>query len=287
MRRGLLLAWLACWICLAGCAARAEIPLIDTSAACPFDEGTPLFEAFFLNLGLGNDGFLLRCGGETLLIDGGEAGCERAVEALLAEQGLERLDMMLNTHGDADHIDGAVRLLRDGYGVSVFLSPYRPDAAPSTYDPLFPLLEEAGAAFVTVGHGDILALGDARVFVYRDDDQTHGANARSLVLKVKYGERVLLLMADASGVGQRRLLEMLEPEDLRADVFKVAHHGITPSVPNFLNVVRPLAAVVTNGRDYVAETVRQLEYRAIDDYYTAEGTVYMATDGASWWICQP
>ena len=79
MRRGLLLAWLACWICLAGCAARAEIPLIDTSAACPFDEGTPLFEAFFLNLGLGNDGFLLRCGGETLLIDGGEAGCERAV----------------------------------------------------------------------------------------------------------------------------------------------------------------------------------------------------------------
>ena len=209
------------------------------------------------------------------------------MEALLAEQGLERLDMMLNTHGDADHIDGAVRLLRDGYGVSVFLSPYRPDAAPSTYDPLFPLLEEASAAFVTVGHGDILALGDARVFVYRDDDQTHGANARSLVLKVKYGERVLLLMADASGVGQRRLLEMLEPEDLRADVFKVAHHGITPSVPNFLNVVRPLAAVVTNGRDYVAETVRQLEYRAIDDYYTAEGTVYMATDGASWWICQP
>ena len=73
-------------------------------------------------------------------------------------------------------------------------------------------------------------------------------NDNSLVLRVTYGARSLLLVGDAQRDEEDELLGRA-PASLRADVLKVGHHGsATSSSPAFLAAVAPREAVVSVGR---------------------------------------
>lgn len=58
-------------------------------------------------LDVGNaDALVLQSDGKTLLIDAGENGDGSTVLAFLQENGIERLDYVIATHADSDHIGG-------------------------------------------------------------------------------------------------------------------------------------------------------------------------------------
>jgi competence protein ComEC len=93
-------------------------------------------------------------------------------------------------------------------------------------------------------------LGGARVEVLAPCpafSPDRGPNDNSLVLRIAYGSRALLLVGDTEREAEAALLASAG-DRLRADVLKVGHHGSrTSSTPAFVAAVRPSEAVVSVG----------------------------------------
>jgi competence protein ComEC len=76
-----------------------------------------------------------------------------------------------------------------------------------------------------------------------------GANDNSFVVRIRFGDRAILLMGDAEHQEEAELAARLGPGGgLRADVLKVGHHGSrTSSSPALLDAVAPNVAVISCG----------------------------------------
>jgi beta-lactamase superfamily II metal-dependent hydrolase len=115
----------------------------------------------------------------------------------------------------------------------------------------------------SLARGDALTLGaGARAVVLHADPEARDANDASLVVRLDLGGVRVLLPGDATG-GERRAADdgaaraergspearLLErPDELRADVLVLGHHGsLTSSRRAFLEAVRPRVALVSSG----------------------------------------
>ena len=58
------------------------------------------------------DAFLITTENAAVLIDCGQKGCGKEIAAYLAEQGIAKLDLLILTHFDKDHIGGAEKIIR-------------------------------------------------------------------------------------------------------------------------------------------------------------------------------
>ena len=59
------------------------------------------------------DAILLTTPDSTLLIDAGERGFGKTILAYLEEQGIERIDYLIVTHFDKDHVGGMARVINN------------------------------------------------------------------------------------------------------------------------------------------------------------------------------
>lgn len=78
---------------------------------------------YFLQTAEDADCTLLLSGGKSILIDTGEAQDYEAICALLREQNLNRIDCLILTHPDKDHI-GSARALAQDYPIGLVVQPY-------------------------------------------------------------------------------------------------------------------------------------------------------------------
>jgi competence protein ComEC len=216
-------------------------------------------EVVFLDVGQG-DGIVIRCpNGRTILIDGGlrtpeyDAG-ESVLLPFLRFKGVKKVDVVVASHPHNDHIGGLITLL-DHVSVGHFLDGgqgYRSETA----DLLSELVKrkgihyhrvEAGDSLVGLGGVEGVILHPTPFFVSSDGEGPDGLNNGSVVLRLEYAGRTLLLPGDAERETDPTLL--MWGERLRATILKVAHHGSqTSSTPAFLDAVRPEVAVVSVGR---------------------------------------
>ena len=203
------------------------------------------FELLGADVGQGN-ALLLRTAGHALLYDAGprysqdsDAG-HRVLLPLLQALHI-RLDMVLLSHRDTDHVGGAAAVLAMQPQAMV-LSSIAPD------DPLQALGTvrrcEAGQHWVWDGvQFDILHPQAA------DYAQAHSPNAASCVLRVQSAaphSRVALLVGDIESPQEARLVGA--GANLRADLLLVPHHGSkTSSSAAFLDAVQPQEAWVQSG----------------------------------------
>lgn len=101
-------------------------------------------------------------------------------------------------------------------------------------------------------------------------------------MKVVYGERSLLLMADAIGRTQEYLLAHYDASVFKADVLKYPHHGYVNMTYDFLDAVDPEVRGITNTSSATVRADDQLAFRHIPRYFTAMGNVCMQTDVHVW-----
>jgi competence protein ComEC len=72
-------------------------------------------------------------------------------------------------------------------------------------------------------------------------------NDDSIVLRLRYGARMILLTGDIESHAETALVGA--HDDLRCDVLKVAHHGSrTSSTERFVEATRPQVAIISVGR---------------------------------------
>jgi competence protein ComEC len=111
-------------------------------------------------------------------------------------------------------------------------------------------------------------------------------NNDSLVLRLKFRNRALLLPGDAEKQAEQAMLAGNSEGDLHADVLKVGHHGSKNSTtPEFLEAVRPQVAVISAGEDNPyghpsPELLERLQSAGARVLRTdRDGAVHILTDG--------
>lgn len=244
-----------------------------------------VLEAHFIDVG-NADACLVTCDGKNLLIDAGEKSAGDTVAAYLKAHGVERLDYLIATHADADHI-GGMRQIVESFPVSRCLMAFMPEGAEpttSTYINLLAALDKKSVPVTDVQPGEEYALGEAVVTVLGPVAESSDKNEQSVVCRITHGDKRLLFVGDAGKEEETTLLEA--SVDLRADLLKVGHHGSRgSSTTPFLQAVGARVAVISCGADNSyghphKEAVSRLAAAGMTIYRTDQcGTIVARSDG--------
>ena len=173
----------------------------------------------------------------------------RVVAPALWARGIYRLDALLLTHGDPDHIGGAPVLLDTFRPHALWEGVIVPRHAPSRQ-----VRDRATAAHIGLAvrrAGESFHVGHAHVRVLHppepDWERPRVRNDDSVVLEVTCGDVAILLTGDISGEVERDVAPQLTPARIR--ILKVAHHGSrTSSSATLLESWRPQIALISAGR---------------------------------------
>ena len=216
-------------------------------------------ELHVINVGKA-DCLLLKCDGLYMLIDTGLASDEARIAQYLAGQGVDRLEYLVATHPDKDHIGGVPWILERLSVGQVWECPLPDDG--KAYLRMEAALQASGVEVIEPLRGYSATLGGARIDVLSPTEwllATEDENECSIVLRVEYAGARLLLMGDAQAQAEALLLN--SGLDLSADVLKVGHHGSDQSTgAAFLAAVNPRWALISCGY-------------SDEDYYPANSTL--------------
>jgi competence protein ComEC len=291
-------------------AATSLIALFGVIVVHPFSAAPPdgKLHVEFLDVGQGDSALLTMPDGTTLLLDGGghpsmdwsrdnegdEEPFQRdtrtigegVVSEFLWSKGLDRVDYILATHADADHIDGLNDVVRNFKVRGALVA--RTPAKDEGFERFARSLNAARVPIELIGRGDAIEVGGVTIDVlwppplmdlnagYRNND--------AVVLRVRHGERTLIFTADIEREAERALLT--SGIRLGTDLIKVAHHGSrTSSTQAFVDATRPTVAVISVGRTSIfghphKEVVERWRASGAQVMTTGEkGTISVVTDG--------
>ena len=246
-------------------------------AAAPAE--TPALEGYFFQAGKA-DAILLTTESGAVLIDTGEKGFGKEIAAYCEAQGIEKLDYLILTHFDKDHIGGAARVLRELPVGTVLQSGYEKGSDESRN--YRKALRRANLEPVTVREelrftldGVDFTVDPPRLERYADSP----SNNSSLIVTVNCGACRLLFLGDAEAP---RLLEWLEDEPAPCDFVKMPHHGAWNSaLLPLLEQIRPAGAVVTASAEEPENprTCTLLERYEVACFSTRVAPVLLRCDG--------
>ena len=184
----------------------------------------------FLSIGQGDATLVEWPDGRRWLIDGGPPS-ERLLR-YLRRRGIRRLDAVLLSHPDADHLGGLLPVM-DALEVRALWVPRPPLADETDYRTLWGAAFRQGTAIRTPADAALLGAGERGVTLLHPLDgwapqrTRRLKNEQSLVLRIDHGARSLLLTGDIEREGEAAVAERLAGRPV--DVVKVAHHGSTSS----------------------------------------------------------
>lgn len=239
-------------------------------------------EIWVLDVGQG-DAVLVRSGlGRAVMIDGGgvpgaaatggfDVG-ERRVVPTLKRLGVRRLDAVISTHPDEDHLHGLVAVLRQREVKAVFAP--ESESSGAAYKAFVQAVSDKGLSLQRLSPGQSFVLGAGASLEAlaggRLVEWGSGAgrrlppvNDRSIVLLLRHPGGRALLAGDIEERGQRRLLELearrVEPAVAGVDMLLLPHHGDKVSAATgFLEVARPRVAVISVGPNRYGHPAREV-----------------------------
>lgn len=248
-----------------------------------------VMELTFLDVGQGDSILIKTPSGRFILLDGGgsmfyDVGRSRVLP-YLHHRGIRKLYMVINTHPDADHLQGLLEVMEEispkYIGIPANLREkveYEPlrTAARTREIPVIPL-----AAGMRLELDEKLSL---QVLYPPAEDAGGSYNHQSLVLSGQFQEFSMLLPGDLDRDGLEQLLETVPLTT--TTIVKVPHHGSRYSLlSEFYQETDPYWAVISAGRGNSfghphLEVMEMLEKQGISIYRTdQDGMIRFCSDG--------
>lgn len=241
--------------------------------------------ASFIDVGQGDCEFIELPNGQTVLIDTGESGNEEKISSFIHNKGYSAIDYFIMTHPHADHIGSSAAIIKE-FDIKNIYMPKKSHTS-KTFENMLDAVSEKGYSLKTAKAGVSLLKDDSlsMEFLAPVSENYDDLNNYSAVLRIKFKNNAFLFMGDAEKLSENEILNAY-PQDLKADVIKIGHHGSsTSSGEEFIKSVSPKFAVISCGRNNSyshphSETISLLNKMGINIYRTDEsGTITVTSDG--------
>jgi competence protein ComEC len=244
--------------------------------------GDAALHVTFLDVGQGDAIFIVFPRGSTMVVDTGGLSAsssfdigDRVVAPVIRDAGFRRIDYLVLTHGDPDHIGGARSILREFRPREVWEGIGVPRFEPLTA--LRMAAQSQGAGWANVYRRDRIVVDGVEVVARHpaaaDWERQKVRNDDSIVLDLRWRDLSIVLTGDVGREVEKAIGAAISPAPLR--VLKIPHHGsLTSSSRDFVNALRPQVAVVSAGRsNHFGHPVPE-----VFDRYRAVGTEIFRTD---------
>lgn len=220
----------------------------DGAGFDPLVPPTSGYAAVFLDVGQGDATLLIAASGETALIDGGVSTA--TLTKRLGRLGVTRIDMVIATHADADHISGLPQVLMD-YAVGKILW-NGVTKGTQIFDAFLAAAETEPDAEVKIARrGDHFTLGNLDLEVLHPGpsaDESDDHNNQSVVIQTGCAGAWLLMPGDAEAPAEEEMEKAGVYSDI--DVLHVAHHGSSSGTSAaMLAATKPEVAVISAGAE--------------------------------------
>ncbi|HEM2901664.1 DNA internalization-related competence protein ComEC/Rec2 [Streptococcus suis] len=239
-------------------------------------------EVTVVDIGQGDSIFLRDMRGRTVLIDVGgrvdfaakeawqersrQANAERTLIPYLHSRGVDRIDSLVLTHTDTDHVGDVLEVAKQVHIGRIYVSP-----GSLTVPDFVATLKEINVPVHVVKVGDRLPIFDSYLEVLYPDGTGDGGNNDSIVLYGRLLETNFLFTGDLEQ-GELDLIETYP--NLPVDVLKAGHHGSKgSSYPEFLDHIEAKIALISAGENNRykhphQETLDRFDSRDIQVYRT-------------------
>ena len=220
------------------------------------------------------DAFVLMTDEHVTLIDTGlDKKADKLIE-LLNELGVTRIDELIITHFDKDHVGGADYILSE-FEVGTVYTTYRSKDSDdiTSYDTA---LSAAGLSETVVKEITTFEADGVSYTIYPPRSQVYAdsiSNNSSLVIKVSVGENSMLFAGDAEF---ERIRELMGTPGLESVILKVPHHGrLAANSREFIEYISPEYAIITSSKSEPAdqELLDILDTLGVTTYFTLDGNV--------------
>ncbi len=207
----------------------------------------------------------------------------RVVAPVLWARATRRLDALVITHGDPDHVGGAASIVRDFRPRAIWEGVTVPNLAAT--EKLRAMAAAARIPWTPRHAGESMRLGEVSLRIFHppppDWERRKVRNDDSMVIELRYGDVSIVLTGDIGKEVERTLAGEFEPAAIR--VMKVPHHGsATSSSPEFIAALKPRVALLSAGQTTrVSEEVlrRYQDVGAALFRTDAHGAITLDTDG--------
>jgi len=259
-------------------ACACVLPWALRLADTPHPFSRKLHQLTFVDVGQGDCLHIRTPSGKNILIDGGGSASfdtgKKVLLPYLLKNGVEHIDLAVVTHLHTDHFKGIQEL--SVFMPITYLGTYEGNQIREEALPLG--VEYAGKEGrmnelvkgrkiqktetlylkkgdqIKLDEGiwlDILAPKEMSLKGYEDLFDAEDENATSLIIKVSYLNRTVLMTGDLGFEGEQSLMNSIEnSKKLHCDVLKVGHHGSAYSTSEeFINAVSPSLAVIQVGKN--------------------------------------
>ncbi len=202
-----------------------------------------------LDVGTGAAVHVVSRGHHWLFDCGSDRDYERVLRPYLHASGINKIEGLVLSHGDAQHIGGAMQLVRE-MPPTILIDNFAPDRSPIHRD-LRSAIVQARLSLTSGGAGEILWVCDrvaAKILYPPRDVKVTTADDEAFVVQLLTPSARILLTSDAGEKTERALIA--SGTDLRSDIIvKGQHHSSPSGTDAFIDAVEPEVIVATS-RDF-------------------------------------
>ncbi|MDN6626610.1 MAG: MBL fold metallo-hydrolase [Pisciglobus halotolerans] len=216
-----------------------------------------------------------------VLYDTGDWDRKDVVQYLQKER-IDKLDLVIISHPDSDHIGQLVDIIQEIPVEEVWMSGNT--STSDTFREALRAVDDHNIGYYEPRIGEKFDVGPLAITILYPEELTGHANDDSISLLASYGETDFLFTGDAGKASERKMITSGNP--LKAEVLSLGHHGSnTASSPEFIDAVDPDIAIYSAGKGNSyghphKEVVDLMREKEIPLYGTdKDGTILVTTDG--------
>mgnify|MGYP000895993585 FL=1 len=245
----------------------------------------------FLDVGQGLS-ILVQSEGKNLIYDGGDRKTSSFVVSYLKKQNVKKIDYLISSHYDADHMAGLIGCLKVFDVSHVISSDYKHTS--KLYKSFVKAVKDDGLKMEHPSVGTIFTFGSGSFEILAPSTiEKKGSNNNSVAIKLINGDNSFVFTGDAEHASEAAMCDT--GIDLECDVLVPGHHGsATATSWEFLQKTVPEYAVISCGADNKyghpdKDTMDKLESMDIQVYRTdKQGTITVTSDGKTLnWSANP